>query len=61
MFLSIELIYYMLNINEYGNSLAVQWLGPHACIVAGVGSIPGWGTRIPQATMVRPKEKKKDD
>ena len=33
-----------------GNSLAVQWLGLHAFIVEGQGSIPGWGTKIPQVT-----------
>ena len=32
-----------------GSSLAVQWLGLHASIAGGMGSIPGWGTKIPQA------------
>ena len=32
-----------------GNSLAVQWLGLHAFTTEGLGSIPGWGTKIPQA------------
>ena len=32
-----------------GNSLAVQGLGPRALTAEGVGSIPGWGTKIPQA------------
>ena len=27
----------------------VQWLGLHAFIAKGTGSIPGWGTKIPQA------------
>ena len=31
------------------NSLAVQWLGLQAFTAEGVGSIPGWGTKIPQA------------
>ena len=31
------------------NSLAVQWLG--LCPIAeDMGSVPGWGTKIPQAT-----------
>ena len=34
----------------YGNSLIVQWLGPHAVTPEGLGSIPGWGINIPQAT-----------
>ena len=33
-----------------GNSLVVQWLRLHAFIAEGVGSIPGWGTKIPEAT-----------
>ena len=33
-----------------GNSLAVQWLGLHAFTAKGMGSIPGQGTKIPQAT-----------
>ena len=35
--------------NWYGNSLAVQWLGPRAFTAEGLGSIPGQGTKIPQA------------
>ena len=31
------------------NSLAVQWLGLHAFTAKGVGSVPGQGTKIPQA------------
>ena len=30
------------------NPLAVQWLGLHASTAEGPGSIPGWGTEIPQ-------------
>ena len=32
-----------------GNSLAVQWLGVSALTAGGLCSIPGWGTKIPQA------------
>ena len=32
-----------------GTSLAVQWLGLHGLTAEGPGSIPGWGTKIPQA------------
>ena len=33
-----------------GNSLVVQWLGVSAFTAMALGSIPGWGTKIPQAT-----------
>ena len=33
-----------------GNSLVVQWLGLGAFTVVAQGSIPGWGTKIPQIT-----------
>ena len=33
-----------------GNSLAVQWLGIGALTAKGPGSVPGQGTKIPQAT-----------
>ena len=36
--------------NLCGNSLAVQLLGFRALNAEGPGSIPGWGTKIPQAT-----------
>ena len=36
-------------------SLAVQWLGLGDFTAQGLGSIPGWGTKIPQATW--PKNK----
>ena len=39
-----------------GPSLGVQWLGLRASTAAGAGSIPGLGTKIPQAA--RPKKKK---
>ena len=41
-----------------GNSLAVQWLGFRAFTAEGPGSIPGQGTKIPQATW-RPQNKNK--
>ena len=41
-----------------GNSLAVQWLGLRASTAGGLGLIPGWGTKIPQAG-AQPKTKKK--
>ena len=34
---------------EGENSLLVQWLGPLAFTAEGLGSIPSWGTKIPQA------------
>ena len=40
-----------------GNFLVVQWLGPRTSTAGGTGSIPGQGTKIPQA--VQPKKKKK--
>ena len=33
---------------QYGNSLALQWVGLHTSTAEGPGSIPGWGTKIPQ-------------
>ena len=41
-----------------GNSLVVQWLGLHALTAEGPGSIPGRGTKIPQATWYGQKKKK---
>ena len=32
-----------------GTSLAVQWLRFGASTAGGMGSIPGWGTKIPHA------------
>ena len=40
-----------------GNSLAVQWLGLWAFIAKGKDSVPGQGTKIPQAK-VQPEKKK---
>ena len=34
---------------DLGNSLVVQWLGLHIFTASGLGSIPGQGTKIPQA------------
>ena len=45
----------------WGTSLVVQWLGLCAFIAEGLGSIPGWGTKIPQAVQCgKKKEKNKD-
>ena len=42
-----------------GTSLVVQWLRFCASIVGGVGSILGWGTKIPRAAWCGQKIKKK--
>ena len=42
-----------------GNSLVVQWLGHYALTAKSLGSIPGRGTKIPQATWCSQKRKKK--
>ena len=43
-----------------GTSLTIQWLGLHASNAGGVGSIPGWGTKIPHAVQHgQRKERKK--
>ena len=34
---------------HFGTSLVVQWLGLHTFTAEGTGSIPGQGTKIPQA------------
>ena len=49
-------------ITNRGNSLVVQWLGLHAFpafTAEGVGSIPGLGTKNPQATQHSQKQKNK--
>ena len=38
------------NNSPQGTSLAVQWLRLHPSTAGGTGSIPGWGTKIPQAS-----------
>ena len=40
----------------------VQWLGLRAFTSEGVGSIPGWGTKIPHAMWRgQKKERERDD
>ena len=46
-------------IQYLGNSLAVQWLGRCAFTAEGRGSVPGWGTKIPQATQHSPRPPQK--
>ena len=46
--------------------LAAQWLGLHTFTAEGVGSVPGQGTKIPQAVQCSPptpprKEARKPD
>ena len=36
----------------------VQWLGLRASTAGGMGSIPGWGTKTPQAVQLYRKRKK---
>ena len=40
-----------------GNSLVVQWLGLCTFIVRDSGSIPDWGTKLPQTSMCGQKIK----
>ena len=40
----------------HGPFLAVQWLRLHTSTARGVGSIPGQGSKIPQATQCSQKE-----
>ena len=47
-----------LNTNS-GNSPVIQWLGLRASTSGGMGSIPGRGTKIPQATQRGKKKKEK--
>lgn len=39
-------MYTVLKGGTEGNSLVVQWLGPHASIAGAMASIPGRGTKI---------------
>ena len=39
-------------------SLTVQWLGLCTLTAEGLGSIPGWGTKMPQAARHSQKKKK---
>ena len=41
-----------------GDSLVVKWLGPWTFTVEGLDSIPGWGTKIPQAEAFIPPTRK---
>ena len=43
-----------------GNSSVVQWLGFGASTAGGTSSIPGQGTKVPQATRYSQKKKKKN-
>ena len=43
-------IFNFLKQKEFWNPLEVQWLGLCAFTAKGMGSIPGWETKIPQAT-----------
>ena len=49
----------MIRIEPLGNSLAVQWLGFHAFTAENMGSIPGRGTKIPQAAWHSQERKRK--
>ena len=40
-----------------GTSLVVQWLGLHPSTTRGMGSIPGWGTKILHAMQQKKKKK----
>ena len=42
-----------------GTSLALQWLRLHVSTAVGMGSIPGWGTKIPHVAQCGKKKKKK--
>ena len=44
-------------IDSGGTSLAVQWLKLHTSNAGSAGSIPGWGTKIPNATGCGQKKK----
>ena len=43
-----------------GKSLAAQWLGLHTSTAGGTGSIPTWGTKIPQAAQPKQKTNKQN-
>ena len=44
---------------SHGNSLPIQWLGPHDLTWEGPASIPGQGTKIPQVKHSSGQKKKK--
>ena len=55
-------MYVHISRNVPGNSLAVQWLELYSFSAEGMGSILGWGTRIPQTVwhdQARKKKRKK--
>ena len=41
-----------------GNSLVVQWLRLGAFTAVSLGSIPGWGTKVPRPCGTAKKKKK---
>ena len=43
---------------DIGTTLAVQWLRLHAPTAGGMGSIPGWGTKVPHAIQLGHSKKK---
>ena len=45
-----------LKIPVRGNSLAVQWLGLRTLIAEGLGSVPGWGTKMLAGCWAKKKE-----
>ena len=45
-------------IKSLGTSPAVQWLRLYTSIAGGMGSIPGWKTKIPHAVWSSQKKKK---
>ena len=50
-----------IEVDNVGTSLAVQQLGLRALTAEGPGSIPGQGTKIPQAARHSQKKKKEVD
>ena len=48
----------LLEKQQIGHFLAVQWLGLCTFTAKGPGLIPGWGNKIPQATQCSQKRKK---
>ena len=44
-----------------GTSLVVQWLRFHSSTAGSLGSIPGWGTKIPHAVWCSQKANKPEE